>query len=117
EHMRIHDMHWTDVEDYLKKDDRCVIPLGSIEQHAYLSLATDQILAEKISIDAAEPTGVPVFPCLPYGMTSGFVDFPGTVSLKLRTYINVIEDMLDSVYHSGFRRILLVNGHGGNSPI
>lgn len=115
--MRIHDMHWADVEDYLKKDDRCVIPLGSIEQHAYLSLATDQILAEKVSVDAAEPTGVPVFPCLPYGMTSGFADFPGTVSLKLRTYINVVEDMLDSVYHSGFRRILLVNGHGGNSPI
>jgi len=115
--MRIQDMHWSQVEERLAQDDRCVIPIGSVEQHAYLSLATDMILAERISVEAAEPTGVPVFPCLPYGMASGFADFPGTVSLSMRTYIGVIEDILNSVYHSGFRRILIVNGHGGNTPV
>ena len=60
---------------------------------------------------------MPVFPCLPYGMASGFADFPGTITLSLRTYINVIEDILDSIYRSGFRRILIVNGHGGNTPV
>ncbi|WP_163602666.1 creatininase family protein, partial [Klebsiella pneumoniae] len=65
---------------------------------------------------AAEPLGVPVFPVLPYGLASSFADFPGTVSLSLRTYVGVIEDVLDSLYHGGFRRILIVNGHGGNTP-
>jgi creatinine amidohydrolase len=97
--MRIQDMHWSQVEARVKEDDRCVIPIGSVEQHAYLSLATDMILAERVAVEAAEPTGVPVFPCLPYGMASGFADFPGTVTLTLRTYINVIEDILNSVYH------------------
>lgn len=115
--MRIQDMHWSQVEARVKEDDRCVIPIGSVEQHAYLSLATDMILAERVAVEAAEPTGVPVFPCLPYGMASGFADFPGTITLTLRTYINVIEDILNSVYHAGFRRILIVNGHGGNTPI
>ncbi|MFD9901029.1 creatininase family protein [Mesorhizobium sp. NPDC059025] len=115
--MRIQDMHWAQVEERAKVDDRCVLPIGSVEQHAYLSLATDMILAERISVEAAAPLGVPVFPCLPYGMASGFADFPGTITLTLRTYISVIEDMLDSVYRSGFRRILVVNGHGGNTPI
>ena len=56
--MRIHDMTWMQVEDYLAADDRCVLPLGSTEQHAYLSLGTDAILAERVSLEAAHPLGV-----------------------------------------------------------
>ncbi len=114
--MHINAMNWLQVEERVKQDDRCILPIGSVEQHARLSLGTDMILAEKVALDAAEPLGVPVFPVLPYGLASSFADFPGTVSLSLRTYISVIEDLLDSVYHSGFRRILIVNGHGGNAP-
>lgn len=114
--MHINAMNWSQVEARVKQDDRCILPLGSVEQHARISLGTDMILAEKISLDAAEPLGVPVFPVIPYGLASSFADFPGTVSLSLRTYVGVIEDILDSIYHSGFRRILLVNGHGGNTP-
>ncbi|WP_022711034.1 creatininase family protein [Pseudochrobactrum sp. AO18b] len=114
--MHINAMHWAQVEDRVKQDDRCILPIGSVEQHARISLGTDMILAEKVSLDAAEPLGVPVFPVLPYGLASSFADFPGTVSLSLRTYIGVIEDILDSIYRAGFRRILIVNGHGGNAP-
>ncbi|WP_312525373.1 creatininase family protein [Paracoccus sp. (in: a-proteobacteria)] len=115
--MRIQDMNWSQVEARVQQDDRCVLPIGSVEQHAYLSLATDMILAERVAVEAAQPLNVPVFPCLPYGMASGFAAYPGTVSLKLRTYLAVIEDILDSVYRAGFRRILIVNGHGGNAPV
>ncbi|WP_374834181.1 creatininase family protein [Paenochrobactrum pullorum] len=114
--MHINAMNWAQVEERVKLDDRCILPIGSVEQHARLSLGTDMILAEKVSLDAAEPLGVPVFPVVPYGLASSFEDFPGTVSFSLRTYIGVIEDILDSIYRSGFRRILIVNGHGGNTP-
>ncbi|PRD55038.1 creatininase family protein [Phyllobacterium myrsinacearum] len=114
--MYINAMNWSQVEEHIKKDDRCIFPLGCIEQHAHLSLGTDMILSEKIAMDAAEPLGIPVFPAMPYGLTAGFVDFPGTISLRIRTYIAFIEDILDGLYHSGFRRILIVNGHGGNAP-
>lgn len=115
--MRIQDMNWSQVEARVAQDDRCVLPIGSVEQHAHLSLATDMILAERIAVEAAEPLGVPVFPCLPYGMAASFAAYPGTVTLRLRTYLAVIEDLLDSAYQAGFRRILIVNGHGGNSPV
>lgn len=115
--MRIADMNWMDVEAQAMRDPRCVLPIGSVEQHAYLSLAVDMILAERVALEAAEPLGVPVFPALPYGMTPSFVDFPGSISLKLTTYIAVIGDILDGLYRSGFRRIVMVNGHGGNGPI
>lgn len=114
--MHINAMNWSQVEERIKTDDRCILPIGSVEQHARLSLGTDMILAEKVSLDAAAPLGVPVFPVVPYGLASSFADFPGTVSFSLRTYVGVIEDILDSLHHSGFRRILIVNGHGGNTP-
>ncbi|HAO2892046.1 TPA: creatininase family protein, partial [Escherichia coli] len=76
--MRISAMNWSQVEERVRRDDRCILPIGSVEQHARLSLATDMILAEKVSVDAAEPLGVPVFPVLPYGLASSFADFPGT---------------------------------------
>lgn len=114
--MRIADMHWQQVEAYLRVDDRCIIPLGCVEQHAFLSLATDAILAEKLSVDSAEALGIPVFPVLAYGVTPYFRAYPGFISLSVQTYTAVIRDMLESVYEQGFRRILLLNGHGGNSP-
>lgn len=114
--MKIADMNWSQVEDYLKRDDRAILPLGSTEQHAGLSLSVDSILSEKIAIDAAEPLGIPVFPVVAYGLTPYFLDFPGSVSLRISTYISLIRDILDSLARQGFRRILLCNGHGGNAP-
>jgi len=114
--MKISNMHWQQVEDYLKKDDRAVLPIGSTEQHAFLSLSVDSILSEKVSADAAEPLGVPVFPALPYGITPYFTAYPGTISLKVETHARIMHDILDNLKRQGFRRILIVNGHGGNQP-
>ena len=114
--MRISDMHWQQVEAYLAHDDRAVLPLGSTEQHAYLSLSVDSILSERVAAAAAEPLGVPVFPALAYGITPYFRAFPGTLTLRVETYLRVVRDLLDSLAASGFRRIVLVNGHGGNIP-
>jgi creatinine amidohydrolase len=92
-----------------------VLPLGSTEQHAYLSLATDAILAERVSVEAAEPLGVPVLPALAYGVTPYFAAFPGSPSLSGETYVTVLRELVASLRAQGFRRVLVVNGHGGNS--
>src|SRR5687768_4218821 len=76
EHMQISAMHWQQVEEYLRHDDRAVLPLGSTEQHAFLSLSTDSILAERMAADAAAPLGIPVFPVLAYGLTPYFRAYP-----------------------------------------
>jgi len=114
--MRISEMNWMMVEEYLKRDDRAVLPLGSTEQHAYLSLSVDSILAERLAVEAAEPLGVPVFPILAYGITPYFRAFPGTITLRVETYMSILRDILDAMAEQGFRRILIVNGHGGNTP-
>lgn len=114
--MRVADRNWQQVEEYLAHDDRVVLPVGSTEQHAYLSLATDSILAERISVEAAEPLGVLVLPAMPFGIAPGFAAFPGTVSLRPETLVAVLTEVLETLRGQGFRRFLLVNGHGGNTP-
>ena len=114
--MRIAEMSWGQVEAYLRSDDRCAVPLGSVEQHANLSLAVDAILSERVATEAAEPLGVPVFPAVAYGITPYFLAYPGSVSLRVSTYVALVRDVLDSLRRAGFRRVLLVNGHGGNQP-
>ncbi len=88
--MRISEMNWMMVEEYLKSDDRAVLPLGCTEQHAYLSLSVDSILAERLAVEAADPLGVPVFPVLAYGITPYFRAFPGTVTLRVETYMSIV---------------------------
>ena len=114
--MRISEMNWMMVEEYLSRDDRAVLPLGCTEQHAYLSLSVDSILAERLAVEAADPVGVPVFPVLAYGITPYFRAFPGTITLRVETYMSIIRDILDVMAEQGFKRILVVNGHGGNTP-
>ena len=112
--MRIADMNWMQVRDHAAKDDRAVLPIGSTEQHAYLSLAVDAILAEHVALEAAEPLGIPVFPVVNYGLTPSFVAYPGTVTLRSRRCARCRAGLLDGIVRSGFRRIVIVNGHGGN---
>ncbi len=115
--MKIADMNWMQVEAYLRGDNRCIVPIGSTEQHAQLSLCVDAILAERVSLEAAEPLGIPVFPVMPFGLAPYFLAFPGTVSLRVETLLAVMRDVIASVRHAGFRRVLIVNGHGGNAPV
>ena len=112
--VKIGEMNWSQVEQYLKTDDRAVLPLGSTEQHAGLSLSV--IHPQRVvALEAAEPFGVPVFPVLAYGITPYFLAYPGTVSLASRP-IRYRRDILDSLNAAGFRKIAIVNGHGGNHP-
>jgi creatinine amidohydrolase len=112
--MKIQDCNWMQLEEYLREDDRIVLPLGSVEQHAYLSLAVDQILAERVSVEAALPLGVPVLPALPYGIAPYFAAYPGSPTLSAQTYGSVLRELIDALHGQGFHRFLLVNGHGGN---
>ena len=112
--MRVRDLNWFQLEEYLRNDDRIVLPIGSTEQHAYLSLETDNILAERASAEAAEPLGIPVLPAIAYGVT-GFTAYPGSPTLRDSTLVSVLTDVVDSLLGQGFGRVLVVNAHSGNT--
>jgi creatinine amidohydrolase len=88
--------------------------LGSCEQHGYLSLLTDMRIPQALADAASQESQVLVAPALNFGVSPYFMAFPGTISLRSSTYLAVLEDMLAALIQHGFRRILIVNGHGGN---
>ena len=115
--MRFEELNWMDIESYLEQDDRLMIVLGATEQHAYLSLLTDIKIPLALADAASQKSGVLVAPPLNFGSSPYFLDYPGTISFRLSTLMDAVEDILRSVYRQGFRRILVLNGHGGNDGV
>jgi len=114
--MRFENLNWFDIEEYLEQDDRLMIILGACEQHAYLSLLTDVKIPQALADAATQKTGVLVAPPINFGISPYFLAYPGTISLRATTLMDIVEDMVRSVYRQGFRRLLVLNGHGGNIP-
>lgn len=114
--MRFEDLNWMDVEKYLQQEDRLMLVIGATEQHAHLSLLTDVKIPLALADSASQATGVLVAPPLNFGSSPYFLAYPGTLSLRVSTLIAAVEDIVRSAYGYGFRRILVLNGHGGNSP-
>lgn len=112
--MRLEDLNWMDVEQYLKKDDRILLVIGACEQHGYLSLLTDVRIPQALADAASQRSQVLVAPPLNFGVSPYFLDYPGTISLRASTLLWVVEDLVRSLYRQGFRRMLVLNGHGGN---
>jgi len=107
---------WRDVAAYLERDDRIIVPVGSTEQHGLRAvLGTDHLVPAGIAREAGRRAGVLVAPALAYGMSLHHMAFPGTISLRPSTLLQVTCDLLASLARHGFRRVLLLNGHGGNT--
>ncbi len=111
------EMSWEEVQEYIAHDRRVILPLGATEQHGrHLGLGTDFIEAEAIAWGTGEQSGVAVAPTLNYGVSLPMARFPGTLSLQPTTLIAVLGDIFRALARHGFRRVLVVNGHGGNTP-
>ncbi len=106
---------WTYVEEYLKRSQTLIIPIGSTEQHGPTALiGTDYITATKIAQEVGENLGLLVAPSLNYGMANHHLGFPGSASLNPSTYIKVHLELLEGWISQGFKNFVYINGHGGN---
>ncbi len=114
--MRFEDLSWFDVEKYLQNENRLILVLGACEQHGYLSLLADSKIPLALADAASQKTGVLIAPVVNYGISPYFIAYPGSFSLRASTLLDLVEDLVRSAHHQGFRRILILNGHGGNDP-
>jgi len=114
---RFASLSWAEVAEMEREKRLILIPLGSTEQEGtHLPLGVDTYVAEAVANAVAEATDCLVAPSLPMGYSEWFLEFPGTISLKMETLIAVLREYLTSLIHHGFRRFIFVNGHGGNAP-
>ncbi len=112
----LEELSWFEVGEWLKTNDLILIPVASIEQHGpHTPLATDTINVEYLVWKAAERTEVLVAPTQKLGVSKNHMDFPGTITLQPETLVAILVDVCTSLASHGFRKLLIVNGHGGNN--
>src|SRR3954453_16604072 len=113
--MRLQLRTWPEVEDYLKRSEGIILPIGSTEQHGPNGLiGTDAICAEIIARGVGEAAGALVGPTIGVGIAVHHMDFAGTMTVRPSTLIALMRDYVLSLARHGFRRFFFINGHGGN---
>jgi creatinine amidohydrolase len=119
---RYNHLTWEEMNDALSREPQPVVllPVGSTEQHGpHLPLDVDIFLCEQVCLETARraPDKVLVLPPISYGLNLHHIDFPGTIHIEPEVFIAFCTNITKSVAYHGFRRILVVNGHGSNTPL
>src|SRR5262245_16354077 len=118
--MRWEELSVPKVEQLDRDSTVLILPLGSVEQHGrHLPLGTETILAHALAngVNARVKGRAEVPPPRWYGFAPHHMRFAGTVTLRTETMIALVEDVAASLIEHGFRRLLLLNGHGGNNGV
>lgn len=111
----LHEITWVEAKEYFAKNDLVVLPVGSNEQHGHHNpLGTDHLIAKELAIKAAERTQVLCLPVIPFGVSGFHKHFWGTIHISPRVFKEYVRDVCLALKYYGARRIVIVNGHGGN---
>ena len=117
---RYNRLTWQEMNQAIAMQKVVILPTGSTEQHGpHLPLDTDVFLAESVCLEAARraPDRILVLPPISYGLNLHHIDFPGTIHIEPEIYIAFCTQITKSVAYHGFQKIVLVNGHGSNTPL
>lgn len=112
-----HQMTWEEIGHLVSSDmDAALLPVGATEQHGpHLGCGMDSEIAQKLGLQVAENTQIALLPTLPYGCSLGHSQrWPGTIALQPKTLIDVVKEIGDWVYASGFKRLFILNSHVSN---
>ncbi|MGG3887263.1 creatininase family protein [Brevibacillus panacihumi] len=111
------EMTWPEIQQVIREERVAVVPVAMIEEHGHhLPVDTDLVLANEVCVRAAQksPADMVVIPPINHGYAPHQMDFPGVISISSATFISYVTDVCRSLAHQGFKRILLLNGHGSN---
>ena len=116
---RYEKLTWPEISEAIALKQVCVVPCGAIEQHGpHLPLDVDAICPTSIAHGAGKqiPDKMLVLPPVSYGYTGHVMDFPGTINSHFEHFIHYVLDITKSLAYHGFKKIILLNGHGSNMP-
>ena len=111
----LHEMSWTEAKEYFLKIDITILPVGSNEQHGpHNPLGTDHLIAKAIAEETAKRTGVVCLQVIPFGVSSHHKQLWGTIYVSPKAFKEYVKETCLALKYYGARKIVIVNGHGGN---
>ena len=116
---RYEKLTWPEINDAIAMNKVCIVPCGAVEQHGpHLPLDVDLVCPGGVAHGAGQALAdkILVLPQLAYGYTGHVMDFPGTINTNYTTFIEQVLDVTRSLAYHGFKKIILLNGHGSNMP-
>jgi creatinine amidohydrolase len=116
---RYEKLTWPEINDAIDLGKVCILPCGAVEQHGpHLPLDVDLVCPTEIARGAGRqvPGKLLVLPTICYGYTGHVMDFPGTINSDYQTFMAHVLDVTKSLAYHGFKKIILLNGHGSNMP-
>jgi creatinine amidohydrolase len=115
--IKLDELTYPKVAELLKAGKTTLLwPVGTMEAHGrHAPIGTDNVCAEEIAWRLGERLGWPVAPTLNYGITVGLIAYPGSVRIDANLYRDLVTEILENFFAIGFRRIVIINGHGGNT--
>lgn len=116
---RYEKLTWPEINDAVELGKVCVVPCGAVEQHGpHLPLDVDLVCPTEIARGAGRqlPEKMLVLPTVAYGYTGHVMDFPGTINNDYQHFMQHVLDITKSLAYHGFKKIVLLNGHGSNMP-
>lgn len=116
---RYEKLTWPEINEAIAANQVCIIPCGAVEQHGdHLPLDVDLVCPGGIATGMGQQLSdrVLVLPTIQYGYTGHVMDFPGTINTHYETFIKQVLDVTKSLAYHGFKKIILLNGHGSNMP-
>src|SRR6266571_4680408 len=117
---RYNRLTWPEMNEAIAAQKLVILPTASTEQHGrHLPLDVDTFLCESVCLEVGKraPDKVLVLPTIAYGLNLHHIDFPGTIHIEPDAFINFCLNITKSVAYHGFQKILIVNGHGSNTPL
>lgn len=112
----LNELSWVEAKEYFQSNDIILVPVGSNEQHGPQNpLGTDHLIALKLAEEASKRTGVVCLPVVPFGVSVHHRQFWGTVYVRPDVFKAYMRDIFLSLKPYGVRKVVIVNGHGGNT--
>lgn len=115
--LRLAELSWVEVKKLVEEGlDTVFVPVGTIEAHGkHLPLGTDVYIPKRIAEVLCSKIGGVVAPAISYGVTRSLIAYPGSLTLRPETFKSLLRDVAVSLAKKGFKHVVFVNGHGGNT--
>lgn len=114
---RLHEMSWKEAEEAFKRADTVLMPVGTLHAHGPTPIGIDASSVERLADEVGKRTGLMTLPLLPYGENDKMKAYPGSIAIGQNVLEAFYTDVCRSLHRNGIRKVIFLNGHGGNREV